>query len=54
MHQDRRHPAAFFQIADIAAIDLDEAIVGSHGDIHVWVPFKAKSGDQSGSGDSHA
>ena len=34
VQQDRRHAAAFLEIADVEAVDRDEAIVGSDGDVH--------------------
>jgi hypothetical protein len=34
MQQDRRHAVALFEIADVAAIDLDETVVRPHGDVH--------------------
>ena len=34
VQQDRRHAAAFFEIADVQSIDRDEPVVAPHRDVH--------------------
>src|SRR3954447_19954370 len=34
VQQDRRGAAAFLQIADLASVDSDEAVIDANGDVH--------------------